>query len=125
MIVTASLIPRYCPKCEKNIYRWTDKPNWNTCDCGTQLQNVEIFRKTDGDKQEFFCQELGLLGEQQKQYKLEHPEAEFNSTGALKIKNTRHLEKVLASKGMVNLMDSPQYRDKVNHQMEQVRDEKH
>jgi hypothetical protein len=74
-----------------------------------------------GDSQEFYSQELGLLGPQQKKWREKHPTDEFDKLGRMKIRNPGHLKRVLAEKGMVTLSDSSKYNDRQKEIHEKAR----
>jgi len=130
----------HCENCSKE-YRWSgdydlpeinmlplvDRNNPGKCDCGGHIVSgfvlngfVNIAPK--GDFKVFYSLELGAIGNAQKEYKIKHPDAEFNKYGALKIKSSRHREQVLKEKGMVCLTDSREYREHSKSELDEARE---
>lgn len=113
---------------EINILPLIDRDNPGNCDCGGKIivgfasivGNVSICRK--GDYKEFWSIELGASGNSQKEYRVKHPDAEFNKYGALKIKSASQLDRALKEKGMVCLNESREHREHFKQELDEARE---
>jgi hypothetical protein len=102
-VITATLKSRICIVCHKETTRWTDKPDYDKCECGGQLEDKYRIRIADGDGEEYWCRELGVGPAQREAYLRAHPGAEIREDGAIKVKNYAHQKQLLRESGMVEL----------------------
>lgn len=106
----------------------SEDSNGRKCpECGQDMWWVAALGIPKGDSQEFYSQELGLLGPQQQNWRNSHPSDEFDKLGRMKIRNYRHLNGVLKEKGMEILSDSKkynEYQEKLHEEARTIKNEK-
>lgn len=110
-----------CSYCNKEYEVFQEKAVGYKCPiCGKDCAWLAALGTKSGDQKEFWSLELGMLGEQQREYKKLHPDAEFNKYGALKVKGYQGVKKILKERGMVELSESKEYRYQVNAEREEA-----